>query len=47
MAAEALRLYGAALQAQRDLDWTRFGEQMRRLGVLLERLALGESEPQR
>ncbi len=47
MAADALRRYGAALQAQRDLDWTRYGEEMRRVGVLLERLALGESEPQR
>jgi hypothetical protein len=47
LAADALRRYGAALQAQRDLDWTRYGEEMRRVGVLLERLALGESEPQR
>ena len=47
LAADALRRYGAALQAQGDLDWTRFGEQMRRLGVLLERLALGGAEPQR
>ena len=47
LAAEAWRRYGATLQAQRDLDWTRFGEEMRRLGVLLERLALGGAEPQR
>jgi uncharacterized membrane protein (UPF0182 family) len=45
IAAEARRRYEAALQAQRELDWTRYGEEMRRLGTLLERLgAAGEDE---
>ncbi|HEU5169510.1 MAG TPA: UPF0182 family protein [Gemmatimonadales bacterium] len=47
VAAEARRRYDAALQAQRDLDWARYGEEMRRLGELLERLGPGGSEPQR
>jgi uncharacterized membrane protein (UPF0182 family) len=45
LAAEARRRYEAALQAQRELDWTRYGDEMRRLGVLLERLgAAGEDQ---
>jgi uncharacterized membrane protein (UPF0182 family) len=39
LAAEAGRRYQAALQAQRELDWARYGEEMRRLGELLDRLA--------
>jgi uncharacterized membrane protein (UPF0182 family) len=35
---EARRRYEAALQAQRELDWARYGEEMRRLGEVLERL---------
>jgi hypothetical protein len=35
---EAGRRYQAALQAQRDIDWAKYGEEMRRLGELLERL---------
>jgi uncharacterized membrane protein (UPF0182 family) len=38
LAAEAWRRYQAALQAQRDLDWARYGEEMRRLGELLEQI---------
>jgi uncharacterized membrane protein (UPF0182 family) len=38
LASEAWRHYQAALQAQRDLDWARYGEEMRRLGELLERI---------
>jgi uncharacterized protein len=38
LAAEARRHYEAALQAQRELDWARYGDEMRRLGELLEQL---------
>jgi uncharacterized membrane protein (UPF0182 family) len=38
LAAEARRRYQAALQAQRDIDWARYGEEMRRLGEVLEQL---------
>jgi uncharacterized membrane protein (UPF0182 family) len=38
LAAEARRRYQAALQAQREIDWARYGEEMRRLGEVLERL---------
>ncbi|MDQ3223262.1 MAG: UPF0182 family protein [Gemmatimonadota bacterium] len=38
MAAEAWRRYQAALQAQREVDWARYGEEFRRLGELLEQL---------
>jgi uncharacterized membrane protein (UPF0182 family) len=47
LAGEARRRYEAALQAQRELDWARYGEEMRRLGELLERLGPGRSEVQR
>ncbi len=46
LSAEARRRYEAALQAQRELDWTRYGEEMRRLGELLERLGKGRTEGQ-
>ncbi len=46
-AAEARRRYEAALQAQRELDWARYGEEMRRLGELLQRLGPGRAEQQR
>ncbi|HEX4936696.1 MAG TPA: UPF0182 family protein, partial [Gemmatimonadaceae bacterium] len=36
--AEARRRYQAAIEAQRDGDWTRYGEEIRRLGELLERM---------
>ena len=35
---EVRRRYQAALQAQRELDWARYGEEMRQLGEALERL---------
>jgi uncharacterized protein len=38
LAEEARRRYQAALQAQREIDWARYGEEMRRLGEVLERL---------
>jgi uncharacterized membrane protein (UPF0182 family) len=38
LVAEARRRYEAALQAQREIDWARYGEEFRRLGELLERL---------
>jgi uncharacterized membrane protein (UPF0182 family) len=41
LAAEARRRYQAALQAQRDNDWARYGEEMRRLGELLEQIGGG------
>jgi uncharacterized protein len=47
LAAEAWSRYQAALQAQRNLDWARYGEEMRRLGELLEQLGSGGSKPQR
>jgi uncharacterized membrane protein (UPF0182 family) len=45
LVAEARRRYQAAIQAQRDLDWTRYGEEIRRLGELLDRLESGASGP--
>jgi hypothetical protein len=42
-AAEARRRYQAALQALRELDWARYGEEMRRLGELLDQLGTGAS----
>jgi uncharacterized membrane protein (UPF0182 family) len=47
LAAEAQRRYQAALQAQRDIDWARYGEEFRRLGEVLEQLAPGEPGRQR
>jgi uncharacterized membrane protein (UPF0182 family) len=41
LAAEAWSRYQAALQAQRDLDWARYGEEMRRLGELLQQISGG------
>jgi uncharacterized membrane protein (UPF0182 family) len=38
LSAEARRRYESALQAQRDLDWAKYGEEMKRLGEVLERL---------
>ncbi len=35
---EARRRYQAAIAAQREGDWTRYGEEIRRLGELLERM---------
>jgi uncharacterized protein len=47
LATEARRRYEAALQAQRELDWARYGEEMRELGALLDRLGSGGSDVQR
>jgi hypothetical protein len=38
LAEEARRHYEAALQAQREIDWARYGEEMRKLGEVLERI---------
>jgi uncharacterized membrane protein (UPF0182 family) len=35
---EARQHYDAAIQAQRELDWARYGEEMRRLGEILDRI---------
>jgi uncharacterized membrane protein (UPF0182 family) len=45
LAEEARQRYQAALQAQRDLDWAKYGEEMRRLGDVLERLGSQGSKP--
>jgi len=41
--AEAWRRYQAAVAAQRAGDWARYGEEIRRVGELLERLGGTES----
>jgi hypothetical protein len=41
LAAEARRRYQNAMDAQRQGDWTRYGEEIRELGRLLERIAAG------
>jgi uncharacterized membrane protein (UPF0182 family) len=38
LVAEAKQRYDAAQQAQRELDWARYGVEMKRLGEVLERL---------
>jgi uncharacterized membrane protein (UPF0182 family) len=40
---EAKQHYDAAIQAQRDLDWARYGEEMRQLGEILNRMNSGPS----
>jgi hypothetical protein len=45
--AEARQRYQSALQAQRAGDWARYGEEIRRLGELLERIGTGGSQPSR
>ncbi|HEY8197429.1 MAG TPA: UPF0182 family protein [Gemmatimonadales bacterium] len=35
---EAKQHYDAALQAQREIDWARYGEEMRKLGEVLDRI---------
>ena len=40
---EAKQHYDAAIQAQRDLDWARYGEEMRVLGEILNRMNSGPS----
>jgi uncharacterized membrane protein (UPF0182 family) len=39
LVAEATAHYRRALQAQRDGDWALYGEEIKRLGEVLERLA--------
>jgi uncharacterized membrane protein (UPF0182 family) len=46
LTAEAGRLFDAAQQAQRDLDWAKYGVEMRRLGEVLKRLGNGGSKEQ-
>jgi len=41
LVAEARQHYEAALAAQRAGDWARYGEEIKRLGELLDRLAAG------
>jgi hypothetical protein len=41
---QARRHYDTAIQAQRDLDWARYGEEMRRLGEVLKRIEGGGAE---
>jgi uncharacterized protein len=36
---EARQRYQNAIQAQRELDWARYGEEMRRLGEVLDRIS--------
>jgi uncharacterized membrane protein (UPF0182 family) len=44
--AEAWRRYQAAVAAQREGDWARYGEEIRRLGELLGRLeGAGQGAP--
>jgi uncharacterized protein len=38
LAEEARRHYEAAVQAQRDIDWARYGDEMRQLGEVLQQL---------
>jgi uncharacterized membrane protein (UPF0182 family) len=38
--AEAQRRYQAAMEAQRQGDWARYGEEIKQLGALLERLGM-------
>ena len=47
LVAEASKRYEAALQAQRDIDWARYGEEFKRLGEVLEQLRAGEAAPRR
>lgn len=42
--AEAVRRYQAALEANRQVDYARYGEEFRRLGDALERLDAGTAE---
>lgn len=46
MITEARRRYEAAVDAQRQGDWTRYGEELRELGALLDRLEGMKAPPQ-
>jgi hypothetical protein len=39
LAAQAKQHYDRALQAQREGDWTRYGEEIKRLGAVLEQMS--------
>jgi hypothetical protein len=39
LAAQAKQHYDRALQAQREGDWARYGEELKRLGAVLEQMA--------
>ena len=39
--------YEDALQAQRDIDWARYGEEFKRLGEVLKRMRAGGTAPER
>ena len=43
MAAEARAIYDRAIEAQRAGDWARYGEEIRRLGTLLEQMTTPDS----
>jgi len=43
--AEARRRFASAIQAQRDGDWARYGEEIRQLGQILERLEAAGARP--
>ncbi len=43
--AEARRRYDAAIEAQREGDWARYGEELRQLGAALERLGAQQTRP--
>jgi uncharacterized membrane protein (UPF0182 family) len=47
LVAEANKRYEAALQAQRDIDWARYGEEFKRLGEVLQQLRAEGSAPRR
>jgi uncharacterized membrane protein (UPF0182 family) len=44
---EAQRRYQAALEAQRQGDWARYGDEIKQLGVLLERMGASRVPPPR
>ena len=44
LVAEASKRYEAALEAQRNIDWARYGEEFKRLGEVLKKLRDGEAE---
>jgi hypothetical protein len=45
LAAAAREAYARAIEAQRNGDWTKYGEEIRRLGDLLERLNRAQARP--
>jgi len=45
LAARAREAYERALKAQREGDWARYGEEIRKLGALLEEMAAAKAAP--